>query len=84
MYSQADLNFINSFLDNPVNRIIFLLLIIWSLIWKGMALWKSSHNNQKKWFIAILVLNTFGILEIIYIFYFSYLHHKIGEKNSPK
>ena len=51
---------------------LFLLLILaWTLPWKGVALWKSAKNSHKKWFIAILILNTLAILEIISIFYFS-------------
>lgn len=45
-------------------------LLIWELIWKGIALWKSGRNNQLKWFIAILILNTVGILPIIYLKFF--------------
>ena len=44
---------------------------IWSVIWKGIALWKASENNSKPWFIALLIINTVGILEILYIFFFS-------------
>jgi len=76
-----DLNSLNSLLNNPTNQLIFLLLTIWSLAWKGFALWRSSHNNQRNWFIVMLVINTFGILEIIYIFYFN--KNKNGE-NSTK
>jgi hypothetical protein len=50
--------------------IILPILIIWSLIWKGIALWKAGRNNQLAWFIVLLIFNTLGILEIIYIFYF--------------
>ncbi len=46
----------------------FIVLIIWTLLWKGYALWTSAKNNQKGWFVALLVINTVGILEIIYIF----------------
>lgn len=45
-------------------------LIIWEAIWKGIALWKSGRNNQLKWFIAILLLNTVGILPILYLKFF--------------
>jgi len=51
------------------NKIFLLVLIIWSLAWKGYALWTSAKHNQKKWFIALLIFNTAGILEIFYIFY---------------
>lgn len=43
------------------------LLVIWSLIWKGLALYKSAQRGQKVWFIIILVVNMVGILEIIYL-----------------
>ncbi len=58
-------------LNDPKYTLLFLALIIWSLAWKGTALWKAAQNNQRNWFIALLILNTLGILEIIYIFYFS-------------
>lgn len=50
---------------------IIVLAIIWTLPWKGVALWKAARKMDLAWFIAILVLNTLGILEIIYIFLFS-------------
>ncbi len=50
---------------------IILLIIAWTLPWKGMALWKAARNGAKWWFIALLVVNTLAILEIVYIFIFS-------------
>lgn len=50
---------------------VIVLMAVWSIIWKGIALWKAARNASKPWFIVLLVLNTVGILEIIYIFYFS-------------
>ncbi len=46
------------------------LVIIWSVIWKGIALWHAARNNQKGWYIALLIINTIGILEIIYLSFF--------------
>ncbi len=54
-------------------------LVIWEMIWKGIGLWKSGRNNQLKWFIAIFLLNTVGILPIIYILFFE--KRKKGGKN---
>ena len=53
----------------PSFMIIFALLMIWTFIWKGLALWKSAHNESRVWFVILLVINTFGILEIIYYFF---------------
>lgn len=50
---------------------LFAILIVWSLVWKGIALWKSARYKDKVWFIVLLLVNTLGILEIFYIFIFS-------------
>ena len=55
-------------------NIVLLVLAIWTIPWKGYALWLSAKSGQKKWFIVMLILNTVGILEIFYIF-------KIAKKN---
>lgn len=49
----------------------FLVLMAWSLYWKGRSLWVSARKCSKYWFIALLLINTMGILEIAYIYYFS-------------
>lgn len=47
------------------------VIILWSLVWKGLALWRAAQLEQKYWFVAILALNTVGILEIVYLFLIS-------------
>lgn len=49
---------------------IFYLIITWSIIWKGIALWHSARNKQLVWYIALLIVNTAGILEILYLVFF--------------
>ena len=44
------------------------VLAAWSLIWKGLALWHSARRAQKWWFVALLVVNTIGLLELVYLF----------------
>lgn len=46
-------------------------LLVWSLVWKGMALWKAAREDSRGWFIALLLINTLGILDILYIYVFS-------------
>jgi methionyl-tRNA synthetase len=50
---------------------IIWLALAWTLPWKAVALWKSARANQVEWFVALLVINTLGLLEILYIFFFS-------------
>ena len=55
----------------PLVIILLLIpIIIWEFIWKGIGMWKSARNNQLGWFVAILILNTLGILPIVYIYFF--------------
>lgn len=46
-----------------------MVFILWSLVWKGLALWHAARRGEHWWFIALMVINTFGILEIIYLFF---------------
>lgn len=52
----------------PGMTTLLYIALIWNLVWKGFALWKAAGNKDKWWFIAILFINTMGLLEIIYIF----------------
>ena len=59
-------------------------VMVWTLIWKGIGLWKSGRNNQLPWFIAMLVLNTAGILPIIYLVWFQGAARGIPSKKGTK
>ncbi|MDD2233407.1 MAG: DUF5652 family protein [Desulfitobacteriaceae bacterium] len=52
------------------NSPVFYLLITWAIIWKGIALWHAARGRQLAWYITILIINTVGILEIIYLIFF--------------
>ena len=47
------------------------LLAVWTLVWKGLALWKAAKLGHKRWFVALLIINTLGILDILYLYVFS-------------
>jgi hypothetical protein len=50
--------------------ILFIIIVIlWTLFWKGYGIWVAARAGHKRWFIALAILNTFGILDIFYIFY---------------
>ena len=63
-------------LESLLNSNWIFLLLLWVLPWKGVALWRAARNSHKKWFIALLVVNTMALLEIVYIFYFSKIKQK--------
>lgn len=45
-----------------------ILAAVWTIPWKGVALWKSAKRGEKIWFIVLLLVNTMAILDIVYIF----------------
>jgi hypothetical protein len=67
-------------LNSPISLFLLSVLAVWGLTWKGIALWKAAKHSQKKWFIALLLINSFGVLEIIYIFYFQPRNQKDDHK----
>lgn len=54
-----------------VPSLLLFAAYLWTLLWKGIALWRAANLKQRNWFVAILVLNTLGILELAYLFYFA-------------
>jgi methionyl-tRNA synthetase len=63
-----------------VNIYILLAIFFWMLPWKAWALWLAVKRGDIWWYLAMLVLGTLGILEIIYIFFVA----KQGEKILPE
>lgn len=61
-------------LEAGLGASIFVILLfgmtLWSLAWKAFGLWHAAKNGQYKWFIVMLLVNTVGIVEIVYLFFF--------------
>lgn len=70
----------NVFLDPKNLFLLIILAAVWTIPWKGVALWSAARNGSKIWFIILLLLNTLAILEILYIFIFS----KMSRKNQNR
>ncbi len=51
--------------------VIIILVMIWKLVWYGIALYKCLERKQMKWFVVLFVaaflLGDIGILAIIYL-----------------
>lgn len=52
------------------------IILVWSVAWRALALWHAARNKQRIWFLVILLLpvNTMGILEIVYLSWFRKEH----------
>ena len=62
---------------------IVLIIVAWTLYWKYYAIWYAVKHDHKWWFIALLVINTAGILEILYLYVFSKKMPGHDEKSVP-
>jgi len=58
----------NPYLGTRMPLLLLVLIVLWTLFWKGYAVWTAAKRDQKVWFVVFLVVNTLGILEIIYLF----------------
>lgn len=54
----------------PLFPFVFSILIVWAFVWKAIALWHAGRNGQRIWFVALLLVNTLGVLEILYLKWF--------------
>jgi len=59
--------------------LLILIIVAVELVLKGIALWKAARLDQTAWFVILLIVNTAGILPLIYIFAVA----KPREKNLP-
>lgn len=58
---------VNTSLSSDAEIVLLVILVVWELIWKGFALWRAGRNNHPGWFVALLIINTVGILPIVYL-----------------
>ena len=49
---------------------LLIFIAIWEVIWKGLALWRTARQDKSTWFVLILVLNTVGILPMVYLYFY--------------
>jgi heme/copper-type cytochrome/quinol oxidase subunit 2 len=55
------------------------IIVIWTLCWKLIAMYKAAQKKSVIWFIVLALINTMGILPIFYIFLFSKMKIRIQE-----
>lgn len=46
---------------------IIIPLVIWSVVWTGLAIWYAARRKEKGWFIFFLLVHTAGIIELLYL-----------------
>jgi len=63
-----------------IGVVLFVVLIIWEAVWKGIGMWRAGRNNHIVWFICIMIFNTVGILPIVYLLWFQNKSTKVKKR----
>jgi len=64
--------------------LLFILLILWTMLWKGLSMWKAARLSHTRWFLALLILNTAGILDILYLYFVARKYTVVSETETEK
>lgn len=70
--------------NNPLLWRLMIPLAVVDLILRGFALWHSARREQKVWFVALLIVNSVGILPLIYLVFFKNGSSKAEKRKSKK
>lgn len=76
------MEFLPEFLEGPIGLVMIVVASVWSLIWKAVALYRAGSLRHKGWFTALFFINTLGILEILYVAYFSKTERRMARRTS--
>jgi uncharacterized membrane protein len=55
----------------PALFTLLALVFVLDLVLRAVSLWRAARASQTAWFIALLILNTVGILPLIYLLFFA-------------
>ena len=49
---------------------VIVIFTLWDLAWKGIAMWDAVNRKSKLWFVMLLIINSAGIVPILYLLYY--------------
>ena len=64
----SDQQVASAIFGSAISVVLLIVIMAWSVVWKGIALYKAGQRSDTPWFVILFLINTAGILEIIYIF----------------
>jgi len=59
-------------------------ILIWTIAWEAVAAWKAARKGHLIWFVVFFVVNTIGILPIVYLAWFQDVDYNKGKKKVRK
>ena len=54
------------------------LLVLWELTWKGLAMWRAAKLHAPYWFGALLIINSVGVFPILYLIFTTDQHKAVA------
>ena len=66
-----------------IGIILSLIFVFVIIALKGYALWHAARRSEKWWFIILLIVNTVGILELVYLIFVVGKWHKFKGSGTP-
>lgn len=61
---------------NAKLQALIVAVVTWQLAWKGLSLWRAARNDSKPWFVALLAINSMGVLDAFYLFVVDRRHRR--------
>jgi len=59
-------------------------IILFDLVFRAIAMWHAARNSQRYWFIVLAVINSVGLLPIIYLLFFKNKRQEKIRKNAKE
>lgn len=53
-------------LDSAWGIVLVLLVAAWEIGWRIPSVWRAAQRGHKVWFVFLLLVNSLGVLPIIY------------------
>ena len=63
----GNLQFLGTVYDFRVLVGGFIFFVLWEFCWKGFALWRAARMRMPGWFIALLLIQSLGIVPILFL-----------------
>lgn len=61
---------------NAKLQVLIVTIVTWQLAWKGFSMWRAARNDSKPWFVALLAINSMGVLDSFYLFVVDRRHRR--------
>lgn len=66
---------------------MLMILVLIDLALKGWGMWRAARMQKKSWFIALLLINSMGILPVIFLLMtneeYGKSHSQVYERDAP-